>query len=259
VGVIDLLKNDNALWVFPIPGKLQQEVREIAVQLHSGEVSEQRLRVLRKELVHALNGIIDSGFVFYYEKPSEKDDSLSPMVKRTIDSIIGTVRGAIHLVVQRVFKAMPAADLKVMAYYLDSMVVTRSLSDKRIACLAFPLGDEVRGQLAHVMSCVEKSEDISHYSVELTRAFIEIVRESVHYYYHLPTGYIKINRFAKKAADIGIDTTVKGIQRIIKRVIKDVSHKDVVLLFENLHNLVFTADTSYQICSPEFVSDKQHI
>lgn len=247
--------SEVVLWVFPIDKGLQSEVREVAVALHQQHHSDQELQQVRKSFVHALNGVIDAGFDFYYVKPAADSDSLGPMVRRAVDSIMNTVRQAIHLVVQRIFRNMPLANLRVMAYYMDSMILTAPKNED-IGLLALPLNDGLGEQLMGVMDKIQASDEIHEYSDELLQVFSDIVMESAHYYYHLPTNYIKLNRFAKKAADIGVDTTVKGIKTVLKRVVREIDHKDISELPKYIHYLVVKVDVPYTVCAPEFIADK---
>ena len=249
----ELLQQDNLFWAFPIEVSLQTEVREIALALHHDKVSEKELVAARKQFVHALNKVIDAGFEFYYQKPTENDGNLSPIVKRTVDSVINTVRHAIHIVVQRVFKNMPVHDLKLMGYYLDSMVIP---NNEKYAYLAFPLNETIRSGFINVHRKITRTDHKEDYGRELVAIFTHVVKESTHYYYHAPTDLITLNRIAKKAADISIDGAANGIQKIIGRVIKDISHKQVVLLFKNLHLMLVSSDLNYSVASPHFIPNK---
>ena len=241
-------------WVFPIDPGLGETVRQVAVSLQPSDLTKAELERLRKELVRSLNAVIDAGFEFYYQRPSE-NSSLNPMVLRTIRSIINRVRQAIHLVVQRVFKSMPHEDLARMANYMDSMVLPPREEGKP-ALLAFPLGNELSERLDALMDAIRHSDKLSDYDQALYRFFVDIVEASVRYYYREPTTMVSLNRFAKKAADLGIDTTVKGVKSILKKVIKEVDHADVSALPDNIHFLVADRELSYQPCSPDFISDK---
>lgn len=249
----ELLQQERLFWAFPINITIQEEVREIALALHHDKVSEKELASAREHFVHALNKVIDSGFEFYYQKPTEKEGNLSPIVKRTVDSVINTVRHAIHIVVQRVFKSMPIQDLKLMGYYMDSMVIPHN---EKYAYLAFPINENIRSGFIDIHDKVTRSNSKENYGPELAVIFSSIVKESTHYYYHAPTDLIKLNRIAKKAADISIDGAANGIQKVIRRVIKDISHKQVKLLFNNLDVMLVSPDINCQVASPQFIPEK---
>lgn len=250
----ELLSQKNLYWAFPIPHSLEIELREIALLLHRQQVSERDLGETRPRFVKALNKSIDSGFEFYYQKPTSEEGTLSPLVKRTVDSIMSTVRHAIHLVVQRLFKKMPLHELKLMAYYLDSMILPEN---DRYAHLAFPLKEDIQAGFLRVYETIEQTESMDEYSGELAKMLSSVVRESTHYYYHKPTDLLTINRIIKKAADLSIDGATSGIERILRHVIKDISHKQVTLLFSNLHYLLIPADPGFAVATATFVPDKQ--
>ncbi len=250
----ELLKQHNLYWAFPLATSLQDEIRQIAISLHTGQCSKNDLADVRKRFVRVLNQSIDAGFEFYYQKPTDQDDNLSPLAKRTVDSIINTVRHAIHLVVQQLFKNMPLDELTLMSYYLDSMILP---GNEKYAHLAFPLNEDIRLQLVKVADKITKTQSMTDYSSELEAIFAQVVRQSTHYYYQVPSGLLKLNRFAKKAADLGIEGATRGIEKIIHRVIKDVSHKQVLMLFDNLRILVIPAEPDYEVASPHFVADKK--
>lgn len=249
----ELLKANNTFWVFPIKAALGNSIRDITLSLHNTDIPQAERERNRKALVHALNAVIDSGFEFYYVIPSKNNNSLSPLVRRTIDSIMSTVRAGIHLVVQRVFKNMPAKDLYLMACYMDSMIIR---NDTDTSYLAFPLTPQLRDQFSNVLEKVNASDSLSEYSEDLIKVFSDLVSESAKYYYFQPTDIINLNGFAKKAADLGIEGTVKGIKKVIRHVVKDIAHQDVKLLFKNIHFLVIAADLPYEVCSTEFIEDK---
>ncbi|MCG8673088.1 MAG: hypothetical protein MI867_27095 [Pseudomonadales bacterium] len=247
---MELLTNHDVFWVFPIEEALKQEVRQLSRDLHLNKDALDTA-AQRKHLVHALNAIIDAGFEFYYDKPTSDDDRLSPMVRRTVNSIIKTVRGAIHLVVQRVFKNIPRNDLKLLAYYLDSMILTSAEREGQ-TYLAFPLEMSIREDLYKVMEKVNGSDSMHHYGEDLAAVLNDIIASSTHYYYHFPTEFVALGGFVKKAADVGIDSTVKGVQRIVRRILKDIDHDDVALMFGNLEYLVLTMDVPHKVCVAEY-------
>lgn len=251
--VEELLGQENLFWAFPIEVALQREVREIALSLHHEQVSKSELAMARRRFVDALNKVIDAGFEFYYQTPAGQESNLSPLVKRTVDSIINTVRHAIHLVVQRVFKNMPLHELKLMGYYMDSMIIP---GNEEYAHLAFPLGADTREEFYAVGQMIASSESTEHYANQLAAMFSRVVKESTHYYYHAPTDLLKLNRIVKKAADFGIDSAANGIEKIIRRVVKDVPHERVAMLFRNLDVVLITAELDYQVASANFVANK---
>ena len=247
---MELLTSQDVFWVFPIDEQLKAEVRQLSRDLHLNK-NTLDTSAQRKHLVHALNAIIDTGFEFYYDKPASDEDRLSPMVRGTVNSIIKTVRGAIHLVVQRVFKNIPRNDLKLLAYYLDSMILTSPVQSGQ-SYLAFPLALSIREDLHRVMEKVDQSDAIDRYGEDLAAVLNDIITSSTHYYYHFPTEFVALKGFVKKAADIGIDSTVKGIQKIVRRVLKDIDHDDVALMFGNLERLVLTMDVPHKVCVAEY-------
>jgi len=253
--MLDLLNNDNAFWVFPIKKDDQKSIRDVATQLHSNDAKPVDPIKTRDALVDSLNSIIDSAFVFYYEKPSAERDSLSPIVRKAANSIVNAVRKTIHLVIQKVFKKMSIHDLKGMAAYLDSMAISEASEDAQ-AYLGFPLKEELRQQLVRLMTSITEGTHIEQYSSEILRFFSDVVQESTHHYYHKPMALVNVGGFAKKAADLGIDTTEKGILRLIKHVLRDISHDDIKGLPENIHFVVITLDLPYEACTPKFIENK---
>lgn len=253
--MLDLLNNDNAFWVFPIRKDDQKRIRGVTTQLHSNDAKPVDPIKTRDELVDSLNSIIDSAFVFYYEKPTADRNSLSPMVRKAANSIVNTVRKAIHLVIQKVFKKMSLHDLKGVAAYLDSMAISETSEDAQ-AYLGFPLNEELRQQLVHLMTSITEGTHIEQYSFDILRFVSDVVQESTRHYYHKPMTLVSVGGFAKKAADLGIDTTEKGILRLIKRVLRDISHDDIKDIPENIHFVVVTIDLPYEVCTPKFIENK---
>ncbi len=250
----ELLTHPHLYWAFPIDVALENEVRQITLALHNNQVAAQQLDATRQQFVHALNGVIDAGFDFYYTTPASNDEHLNPLLKRTVESIIKTVRGAIHLVVQKVFKNMPLQELTLIAYYMDSMIIPGD--EEHRPRLAYPLSDTARTGFIAVEKQIQGSDSTTGYASELGAVFSNIVKDGIHYYYHAPTDLITLNRIAKKAADLTMDGVAGGINKVIRHVLKDVSHKNVVWLFDHLHVMLLAAELDYPVASANFVATK---
>ena len=248
-------RNANAYWVFPIENVHQKNFRRIAVALNRSESNTLDKIKVKDEFVQSLNSVVNAALDFYYVKPSANDNTLSPMAKKAADSVVNTVRKAIHLVIQRVFKKMSLKDLTTMACYMDSMGIT-NLQEGGLSYIAFPLNNALQDQLSVVMSRINSESEIECYSTDLIGLFSNIVKEGARYYYHKPTEMVDVGGFTKKAADLGIDTTVKGIQGLIRRVVKDISHKDIELLPDNIGQLVVNFNVPHEVCSAVFIEDK---
>ncbi|MDX1695784.1 MAG: hypothetical protein R3208_18615 [Ketobacteraceae bacterium] len=241
-------------WVFPIEPDMADGVREIAVSLQQDDIGSSDLDSLRRRLVRSLNQIIDAGFEFYYQRPAEYS-SLNAVVQGAIQSIIYTIRQSIHMVVQRVFKSMSLEDLRAMANYLDSMVLPPR-DQGQPALLAHPLGDSLSRRIDELMDTIRNSDSVSEYDGELYRTFAEVVEVSVRFYYREPTNMVSLNPIAKKAADLGINTTISGVKKILKRVVREVKHEEVSVLPDNIDFLVEERDLDYRVCDPEFIETK---
>ncbi len=247
------LAQQNLYWAFPIKGDLQREIRCIAEILHHCQRQHREAGASRDELVKALNEVVDSGFEFYYVRPTAERQDLSPMVRRAVDSVMNAVRRAIHLVIQRVFKKMSLEDLCVMANYLDSLAIEDRQGD---TWLAYPLNTGLRDRLVSLVARIGYAEARNLYERDLVVFFADIVSESAHYYYHQPVTMINLSGFAKKATDVAIDTTVKALQSLLERVIKDLSHDAISQLPDMLDYLIVSADLTYQVGGGEFIEYK---
>ena len=249
------LNNSHVFWVFPIKKDDQKRVRLIAKKLHSDGIERLDPIEIRNDLVSSLNSIIDSAFSFYYEKPSGEKDSLTPMVRKAANSIVNTVKKAIHLVIQRVFKKMSLKDLSGMAAYLDSMAISEATEDSQ-AYLGFPLNDELKQHLDDLMNAISESAHIKQYSDKISPFFHDVVRESTLHYYHKPMKLVSVKGFAKKAADLGIETTEKGILKLVKYLLREISHEDIKGLPEQIELVALTLDLPYEVCTSKFIEDK---
>lgn len=252
--MLDLLESKQSHWAFPIESVHQEKIRSIAETFHCSDAPWTNQNHARDEFVSSLNSVVDAGFYFYYGRPSEQSDALSPVMRKVADSVVNTVRKSIHMVIQRVFKKMSLSDLKVMSCYMDSMVITNP--DDNQSYIAFPLSDGLRQQFIDTMGKIKQEEHIESYSAELAELFGSVVKDSAHYYYRFPTEMVNIGGFAKKAADLGIDTTVKGLQSLIRRVLKDISHKDVENFPDTLDRLIYTFDVPYATCTSQYIENK---
>lgn len=243
----------DTFWVFPVSAELAQDIRQLAVELDGG-LSGGAVSDIRNRFVRTLNVSIDAGFHFYYTVPMEYSRSVGTLVRKTVDSIISAARHGIHLVIQQVFKGLSVRDLQSMAWYLDSMVVPAHSQDK--ALLAFPLKADLVKRLDNLMESIRASDQVATYSRELYGVFSDIIDASVYYYYQKPTNEIHLNRLAKKAADLGIHSTVKGIKSVIKHVLKDVSHEEALALPDNMHFLLAERNLNYLVGEARFIAEK---
>lgn len=253
--MLDAPEKQTAYWVYPIELAHLHDIRGIAVKLNCSASKTIDKAEIRNNLVQSLNCVVDAGFDFFYVKPSINNDSLSPMARKAADSVVNTVRKAIHLVIERVFKKMSLEDLSTTACYMDSMGITNP-EEGGLSYIAFPLNEVLQSKLYLVMNKINEEPEIERYSSELVTFLSDIVHESAHYYYHLPTGLVHIGGFSKKAADLGIDTTVKGIQGLLRTVVKDISHHDIKHLPDNVDQLIVTFPVAHNVCSAVFIANK---
>lgn len=225
----------KALWGFPIDDELHTDARETAERIRgtngdgTRKLSEDAARVVIKLTHHGLQS--------YYHRPTEIVP-LTPGMKKTADTGIKAIMGAIQMVIKQFFSKRSEAELKELSVYLEQMLWVHP--DSAEPHLVFHVHEELHGRALDLIAQVRTDSDTSLYIDGVIDALCDIVDLSIVNYYHEPTNRVSLGKISKKTADLGISTAEKGIRKLIDKLLRDLRHKQLVELSYHLESLIHT-------------------
>ncbi|MFD2230270.1 hypothetical protein [Alkalimarinus sediminis] len=223
----------TALWGFPINEQLHLDTHETVekIQLDCGkgtkELNQQAARIVVKLTLHGLE--------HYYQRPTEIVP-LPPTMKKAADTGIKAVMGAIHLVIKQFFKKRNDEELKQLSLYIQQMLWTHP--DKNEPHLVFAVHEALHSKAIELIEQVRTEKNTDAYIDDVIDALCELVELAVANYYHYPTDKVEMGNMSKKTADLGINQAEKGIRKLIDKLLREVSHRQLVELSYHLESMI---------------------
>ncbi|SFM36138.1 hypothetical protein [Marinobacter zhejiangensis] len=227
----------NALWGFPIDDGLHVDARETAERIRSDDGG--ATRKLSEEAAHLVIRLTHHGLQSYYHRPTEIVP-LTSGLKKTADTGIKAIMGAIQLVIKQFFSKRSEEELKELSQYLEQMLWVHP--ERSEPHLVFHVHAELHERALDLIAQVRSDTNTSLYIDGVIDALCEIVDLSIVNYYHEPTNRVAMGRVSKKTADLGISTAEKGIRKLIDKLLRDLRHAQLVELSYHLESLIHTKD-----------------
>ncbi|MDX1756138.1 MAG: hypothetical protein R3175_08780 [Marinobacter sp.] len=229
------MTTDKALWGFPIDEDLHTSAQETAQRIQSD--NGQGTKALSQEAAQVVVSLTQHGLQSYYHRPTEIVP-LTPGLKRTADTGIKAIMGAIQMVVKQFFNKRNEDELKELSAYLEQMLWVHP--ERSEPHLVFSVHAELHQRALALIDQVRSERDTSRYIDGVIDALCEIVDLSIVNYYHQPVSKVSMGRVSKKTADMGINTAEKGIRKLIDKLLRDLKHEQLVELSYHLESLIHT-------------------
>lgn len=227
------MTNATALWGFPIDNDLHADAQATAEKIRSDSGSSTRR--LSEEAAHVVIRLTQHGLQSYYQRPTEIVP-LTPGLKKTADTGIRAIMGAIQMVIKQFFSKRNEAELKELSLYLEQMLWVHPVRAE--PHLVFSVHDELHGRALRLIEQVRTESNTQAYIGDVIDALCEIVDLSIVNYYHQPTSRVAMGRVSKKTADLGINTAEKGIRKLIDKLLRELRHEQLVELSFHLESLI---------------------
>lgn len=226
--------SEGLFWAYPIGSELALKTLDVIQEISQTEAAT-NVEMLNRKVAEVLKPLTEDGLVAYYHRPSETIE-MSPLLRKTADAGVNSVKKAIFLVIQTIFKKMPLEQLKALAGYMESMIY-RDGEDGEYH-VAFVLEAELAVRASELIERVRTDRLTKLYMKELIQALGDLVHEGVEHYYSKPSDLITLGRITKKAADIGIDTAEKGVRGLIRKILRELPHDALVQLADYVETLM---------------------
>lgn len=223
----------TALWGFPINEQLHIDAHDTVkeIQQDCGRGTKQ----LNEKAANIVVNLTQHGLESYYQRPTQIVP-LHPTMKKAADTGIKAVMGAIQLVIRQFFKKRNDEELKLLSLYIEQMLWTPP--DKNEPHLVFAVHDELHTRALYLISQVRAEENTTIYIDDVIDALCELVELSVANYYHQPVNKVEMGNLSKKTADMSINQAEKGIRKLIDKLLREVSHKQLVELSHHLESMI---------------------
>lgn len=223
----------TALWGFPISEQLHIDAHDTVKKIqddcgkNSKELNEQAANIVVK-LTHY-------GLEHYYRRPTEIVPLPSTM-KKVANTGIKAVMGAIQLVIKQFFKKRNDEELKLLSAYLEKMLLIPT--DKDEPHLVFGVHEELHQKALVLIAQVRVDKNKQAYIDDVIDALCELVDLGLVHYYHQPINQVAMGNMSKKTADMGISQAEKGIRKLIDKLLREVSHSQLVELSYHLESMI---------------------
>ncbi|UZE96381.1 hypothetical protein [Alkalimarinus alittae] len=223
----------TALWGFPIDEQLHIDAHNTVqkIQNDCGKGTKQ----LNEEAAKIIVKLAHHGLENYYRRPTEIVP-IHPTMKKVADTGIKAVMGAIQLVIKQFFKKRNDEELKLLSLYMEQMLWTPS--DKDQPHLVFGVHDELHQKAIVLIAQVRNEKNTNAYIDDVIDAMCELVDLSLYNYYHQPINKVEMGSMSKKTADMGINQAEKGIRKLIDKLLREVSHRQLVELSYHLESMI---------------------
>ncbi len=223
----------TALWGFPINDELHLDAQETVkkIQEDCGKDTKQ----LNEKAAYIVVKLTHHGLTHYYQRPTEIVP-LHPVMKKTADTGIKAVMGAIQLVIKQFFKKRNDAELKELSSYIAQMLWIHPEKDE--PHLVFGVHDELHQRAVTLIAQVREQSNTEAYIDDVIDALCELVELSITHYYHHPINKVEMGGISKKTADMGINQAEKGIRKLIDKLLREVNHKQLVQLSYHLESMI---------------------
>lgn len=222
-----------AYWGFPIDAALHKQARNTIGEIRDkGQTRDTRLNEKAASVVMELT---DHGLHHYYGRPTEIVP-LHPVAKKTADAGVNTVLAALKMVIKQFFKKRDPQELLAVSAYLEEMLWQHPNNGRHY--LVFMIEDDLFQRAQYLIGQVRQGDHPSQYIDGVIDALGDLVSHSVNYYYHQPTQRVNMEGFSKKTADVGIKSAEKGIRRLIDKLLRELSSKQLVELSYHLESMI---------------------
>lgn len=226
--------SQDLFWAYPIETDLALKTLATIQEIFQSE-SFAKVEPLNHQVAEILKPLTEEGLKAYYHEPS-KTIEMSPLLRKTADAGVNSVKKAIFLVIQTIFKKMPLEQLKALGGYMESMIYQNS--EDGSYHVAFVLDVSLAERAAELIERVRTDRLTKLYMKELIEALGDLVHAGVEHYYSKPSDLITLGRITKKAADIGIDTAEKGVRGLIRKILRELPHEALVELADYVETLM---------------------
>lgn len=227
----------NAYWGFPISPELHDNARSTMRQIQSADASQHQQ--LGLDAASIVSELTQHGLKNYYHKPTEIVP-IPSMMKKTADTGIKAIMVGLDFVIRQFFKKRSPEELQAVGNYLDLMLHSHPESGHYF--LVFSLTDELYDRAKFLLNTVRADSNRDGYIRGVVDALCELVTEGVKYYYFEPTRLVDFNGLTKKTADMSISQVQKGIQGLIKKLVSELTHSQLVELSHHIESMLHAAE-----------------
>ncbi|ARU55786.1 hypothetical protein OLMES_1711 [Oleiphilus messinensis] len=223
----------SAYWGFVIDENLHTTAIKTVERIKTSESHDSK--EINRKAAEIVSELTQFGLRSYYHKPTEIVP-LHPVAKKTADTGIKAVMAGLDLVIKQFFKKRDAAEMRAISLYLENMLFQHPETGEFV--LVFALHDELHGKAKQLLETVRSDGEKDGYIHDVIEALCELVDEGVRYYYQEPTSLINFGGFTKKTTDLSIAQVQKGIRSLIKKLISELNHEQLVELADHLESMI---------------------
>lgn len=231
------MQTANAYWGFPISPELHDTAKSTIALINQTDGAEPNGLSLTAATI--VSQLTQHGLQNYYHRPTEIVP-LPPMAKKTADTGIKAIMAGLDFVIRQFFKNRSHQELQLISNYLDMML--HANPDTGHHFLVFALNDDLYNRARNLLSTVREDTQRKNYMQGVIDALCDLVVEGVKYYYAEPTRLVNFGGLTKKTADVSISQVQKGIQSLIKKLVSELGHSQLVELSHHIEFMLHAAD-----------------
>jgi hypothetical protein len=238
------MQPSHAYWGFPISAELHQNATSTIVDIRQADgTTHQQLTQTAATIVCQLT---QHGLHNYYHKPVEIVP-LPPVAKKTADTGIKAIMMGLDFVIRQFFKNRTPDELQAISNYLDLMLHAHPESGNYF--LVFALNDDLYQRARFLIDSVRTDANRDGYIRAVVEALCELVVEGVRHYYAEPTRLTNFGGMTKKTADMSISQVQKGIQGLIKKLVSELNHAQLVDLSHHIEMMLHAPTDLPKACA----------
>ena len=226
------MTESQAHWGFAIDDKLLVDARQTLGEIRSAT---QGSSILNSRAAGVVSQLTAHGLQQYYHKPTEIVP-LPKMMKKTADTGIKVVMGAINVVIKQFFKKRTHEELLLLGRYLDAMLWEHPEHGQPY--LVFTIPSDLKDRAVILIERARTDKNTREYIGEVVNAMTELVGHGVVHYYEKPTQMVELGGLTRKTADMGMNTAQKGIRRLIEKLVMELTYPQLKELSYHLESMI---------------------
>jgi hypothetical protein len=226
------MTESQAHWGFVIDSELLEDARVTLEEIRSAKAGSSSLNTKAADIVSRLTA---HGLKQYYHKPTEIVP-LPKMIKKTADTGINVVMGAINMVIKQFFKKRSHEELVLLGRYLEAMLWEHP--EQGQPYLIFTIPGDLKDRAMVLIQRARTDQNTQDYIADVVNALTELVEHGVVHYYEKPTQMVELGGITRKTADMGINTAQKGIRRLIEKLVTELSYPQLKELSFHIESMI---------------------
>jgi len=171
---------------------------------------------------------------------------LSPFMSRVVHGSVSTIKGTVHSVSRTIISKLDNKQLAPMAGYMGGLMLDAPDAHGHSAAhVGFPVSAATYERL-HAVITKMRAGDTASQVPALVAVLNEVTDLAMEAYFTTPTELLKLGFLLRKMADGGVGVIRGAVHMVIKRLVPDLSHDQLLEVAEYMDSLILRSAHPYR-------------